>query len=110
MTTDMSIIKQVLEEAIAVGSSAVLKELRPKADELSRRQAMKEFGESKIRKLLELQLITQRKVGSRYYLSRMEINRVLCESSVDRLYLLMRYGKQQTPDKRRVGGVLGDSR
>ncbi|WP_416988806.1 hypothetical protein [Alistipes dispar] len=106
----MGIIKQVLEEAIAVGSSAVLKELRPKADELSRRQAMKEFGESRIKKLLELKLITQRKVGTRYYLSRMEINRALCESSVGHLYWLMRYGKQQTPNKRRMGGILGDCR
>ena len=71
---------------------------------------MKEFGESRIKKLLELKLITQRKVGTRYYLSRMEINRALCESSVGHLYWLMRYGKQQTPDKRRMGGILGDCR
>lgn len=109
MTTELTIIKQMLEEAIAVGSSAVLKELRPKADELSRNRAMKEFGETKIKKLLELQLIKQRKVGSRYYLSRMEINKALCESSVGHLYLRIRY-EQQASDKGRVGGILGDRR
>ena len=43
MIPDLKTIKQLLEEAIAVGSSTVLKELRPKSDALSRKKAELEF-------------------------------------------------------------------
>ena len=101
MIPDLKTIKQLLEEAIAVGSSTVLKELRPKSDTLSRKKAELEFGESRIRELLEANLISLRKIGARYYLSRVEINQALCQSSD---------GQQPTSDKKRVGRILGNRR
>ena len=108
MIPDLKTIKQLLEEAIAVGSSTVLKELRPKSDTLSRKKAELEFGESRIRELLDL--ISLRKIGARYYLSRVEINQALCQSSVQLLYIKTQDGQQPTSDKKRVGRILGNRR
>lgn len=110
MILDLKTIRQLLEEAIAIGSATVLKELRPKSDALSQKKAELEFGESRIRELLALKLITKNKVGSRYYLSRVEINMALCQSSVQLLYIKVGDGEQQTTDKRRMGRVLGHRR
>ena len=107
---DLKTIKQLLEEAIAVGSSTVLKELRPKSDALSRKKAELEFGEARIRELLEANLISLRKIGARYYLSRVEINQALCQSSIQLLYIKTQDGQQPTSDKRRVGRILGNRR
>lgn len=110
MIPDFKTIKQLLEEAIAVGSSTVLKELRPKSDALSRKKAELEFGEARIRELLEANLISLRKIGARYYLSRVEINQALCQSSIQLLYIKTQDGQQPTSDKRRVGRILGNCR
>ncbi len=110
MILDLKTIRQLLEEAIAIGSATVLKELQPKSDALSQKKAELEFGESRIRELLALKLITKNKVGSRYYLSRVEINMALCQSSVQLLYIKAGDGEQQTTDKRRMGRVLGHRR
>lgn len=110
MIPDLKTIKQLLEEAIAVGSSTVLKELRPKSDTLSRKKAELEFGESRIRELLEANLISLRKIGARYDLSRVEINQALCQSSVQLLYIKTQDGQQPTSDKKRVGRILGNRR
>lgn len=110
MIPDLHTIKQLLEDAIAVGSSTVLKELRPKSDSLSQKKAEYEFGESRIKGLLEAKLISRRKIGARYYLSRVEINQALCQSSVQLLYIKTQDGEQPTADKKRVGRILGSRR
>ena len=110
MIPDLKTIKQLLEEAIAVGSSRVLKELRPKSDALSRKKAELEFGEARIRELLEANLISLRKIGARYYLCRVEINQALWQSSIQLLYIKTQDGQQPTSDKRRVGRILGNCR
>ncbi len=104
----IEIAKKILEEGY--DEEKLNKEVRP----------VWEDGESAYTKFLpqqvvsyekgEVPLISLRKIGARYYLSRVEINQALCQSSVQLLYIKTQDGQQPTSDKKRVGRILGNRR
>lgn len=110
MIPDLQLIQQLVKEAVSLGAAAVLKELQPKKDDISQSKAELEFGEADIRRLIKQNIVTRRKIGARYYLSRKEISEVLCQSSFQLLAIRMQNGEQQTVYKSRVGRILGHRR
>lgn len=110
MIPDSKFIRQLVEEATAVGSAAVLKELRPKSDDLTYYAATQSYKKSDIDKLLANEQICFRQKGARNYLSRLEINQALCQSSVQLLFVKMYNWTQQTAKQRGMGCLLGRSR
>lgn len=113
MIPDINSIRELITRAIAVGSSQVLKEIRPTADRLTYNKAGVLYTEPTINKLLQLGLITKYKVGAREFLSRAAIDKVLCESSTQLLFIKMHHEEnrnESTSIERGMDRVLEDSK
>lgn len=115
LISDINIIKNLVSEAIAIGAAAVLKELKPKSDYLTFSRACALYTTSRITDLIKCGQIQAVKIGARTYYSRMEINKAICESSVQLLFIHSeqqqdRYGQQPTSHKRGMEIILGNGR
>ena len=117
LINDINIIKNLVSEAFAIGAAAVLKELKPRSDYLTFSRACALYTTARITDLIKHGQIQAVKIGARTYYSRMEINKAICESSVQLLFIRSeqqreedRYGQQPTSHKRRVEIILGNGR
>ena len=63
MTATEYSIRELLQDCVEMGAARILKELKPKSDDLTQREAFKKFGEAWVRECYSKGLIKKKRKG-----------------------------------------------